>query len=129
MTALAWTPELVAEFEPSAARNPYGPLESAREILAGSFCFQIEHGAQRALIAMRPVPIDGGSMRAEVAGMVSTGPIFHAPVMDRAAVLIAHQLDADVISVSTQVPALARACQRHGWLTTGAILTKWVKGH
>ena len=129
MTARDWSPELVEAFAPSAARNPWGALESAREILAGSFIFEIEHGEQHALMAVRPVPIDGGSMRAEITGLVSHGPRFHAAVMDRAAVLIAHQMGADILGLSTQVPALARACQRHGWLTSGAILTKWVKGH
>lgn len=129
MTALNWTPELIEAFGPSVARNPWGALETPREVLCGSFCFQVEHGAQRALMAVRPVGMDDGTARAEVVGLVSTGPLFHAKVMDRAAVLIAHQLGADVLGMSTQVPALARACQRHGWQTTGAILTKWVRSH
>lgn len=129
MTALQWSPELVERFAPSAARNPWGALESPREILAGSFIFEIEHGQQHALMAVRPVPIDDGSMRAEISGLVSTGPIFHAAVLDRAALLIAHQLGADVLGMSTQVPKLAKACMRHGWQTTGAILTKWVRSH
>lgn len=129
MTALSWSPELVERFAPSAARNPWGPLESAREILQGSFIFEIEHGRQHALMAVRPVPIDDGSMRAEISGFVSSGPLFHAAVMDRAAVLIGHQLGADILGLSTQVPALARACQRHGWQTTGAIFTKWIGRH
>lgn len=129
MTALNWTPELIEAFAPSAARNPWGALESSREIVSGSYLFQIEHGQQRALMAVRPVEMDAGGLRAEIAGFVSSGPLFHAKAMDRAALLIAHQLGADVMGLSTQVPALARACQRNGWITTGAILTKWVKGH
>jgi len=129
IAALPWSPELVERFAPSAARNPWGALESPREILQGSFIFEIEHGQQRALMAVRPVPIDDGSMRAEISGFVSSGPLFHAAVMDRAAVLIAHQMGADIMGLSTQVPALARACQRNGWMTTGAILTKWVRSH
>ncbi len=129
IAALAWSPELVERFAPSAARNPWGALESPREILQGSYIFEIEHGQQRALMAVRPVHIDDGSMRAEIAGFVSTGPLFHAAVMDRAAVLIAHQLGADVLGLSTQLPTMVKACQRQGWTTTGAILTKWVKVH
>lgn len=129
MTALNWTPELIEAFAPSAARNPWGALETPREIVSGSYCIQIEHGQQRALMAVRPVGMDDGSVRAEIAGLVSTGPLFHAKVIDRAAVLIAHQLGADVLGMSTQVPALARACQRNGWMTTGAILTKWIRSH
>lgn len=129
MTALNWTPELIERFEPSAARNPWGVLESAREIVSGSYCVQIDHGEQQALMAMRQTTMDDGASRVEIAGFVSVGPFFHAAVMDRAAVLVAHQLGADVLGLSTQVPALARACQRHGWQTTGAILTKWIRSH
>lgn len=129
IAARNWSPELVEQFAPSAARNPWGALETPREILAGSFIFEIEHGQQRALMAVRPVPIDAGGMRAEISGFVSSGPLFHAAAIDRAAVLIAHQLGADVLGLSTQVPALARACQRQGWMTTGAILTKWIRSH
>ncbi len=128
MTALNWTPELVKAFAPSAARNPWGALESPAEILSGSFLFEVLQGQQRALMAVRRVEMDAGGVRAEIAGFVSSGPLFHAKAMDAAAVLIAHQLGADVLGLSTQVPRLALACQRQGWQTTGAILTKWM-GH
>lgn len=128
MTARNWTPELVDQFAPAAARNPWGPLEHPGEILDGSFLFELEHGSQRALMAVRANQL-GLGVRAEVVGFVSAGPLFHCEAMDRAAVLIAHQLGADVLAMCTQVPALARACNRHGWATTGAILTKWVGVH
>ena len=123
VTALNWTPELVEAFAPAAARNPWGALERPGEILGGSFCFEIVHGKQRALMAVRGDQLEYG-VRAEIVGMVSTGPLFHFEPLDRAAMMIAHQLGADVLAMSTQVPKLARGCQRVGWTTTGAILTK-----
>lgn len=128
MTARNWTPELIEQFAPAAARNPWGALEHPSEILNGSFLFEIEHGAQRALMAVRREHLSLG-VRAEVVAMVSSGPLFHCQVMDRAAVLIAHQLGADVLGMSTQVPTLAKACMRQGWIPSGAILTKWVGVH
>lgn len=129
VAALSWSPELVEAFAPSAARNPFGPLESPREILSGSYIFEVECGQQRALMAVRPIPIDAGGVRAEITGLVSSGPLFHAAAMDRAAVLIAHQLDADILTMTTQLPRLVRACNRHGWTTTGAVVSKWLKPH
>lgn len=127
VTALHWSPELVEAFAPAAARNPWGALERPGEILNGSICFEVIHGRQRALMAVRPQPA-GDGLRAEIVGMVSTGPLFHFEPMDKAALMIAHQLGADVLAMSTQVPKLARGCHRVGWTTTGAILTKWL-GH
>lgn len=123
MTQLNWTPELLDAFAPSAERNPWGALESPAEALHGSLCFEVRQGQQRALMAIRPQLVSGGT-RAEVTGLVSVSPLFHAAALDRAAVLIAHQLGADVLAFSTMVPKLAKAFQREGWLTTGAILTK-----
>lgn len=128
MTQRNWTAELVDQFAPSAARNPWGPLEHPGAILLGSMLFEIEQGEQRALMAVRRDVLDLG-VRAEVVGLVSSGPLFHCAAMDRAAVMIASSLGADVLAMSTQVPALAKACGRHGWSTTGAILTKWVGVH
>lgn len=126
--ALNWSAELIEEFAPAAARNPWGALERPAEILSGSFCFELTVGGQRALMAVRPYEA-GDGRRAEITGLVSSGPLFHFKALDRAAVLIAHQLDADVLAMSTQVPNLVRGCNRVGWQTSGAILTKWLKAH
>lgn len=128
ITALTWSPELIEQFAPAAERNPWGALERPGEILSGSFCFEIVAGRQRALMAVRPYAA-GDGMRAEITGLVSSGPLFHFQALDRAAVLIAHQLDADVLAMSTQVPNLVRGCNRVGWVTSGAILTKWMGKH
>lgn len=129
VTALNWTPDLLDRFQPIAARNPWGALESVGEQLHGSFVFEVEQGAQCALMAVRPVQCVHG-LRAEVVGLVSEAPFFRFDAIDRAAVLVASQLGADVLGMSTQLPRLAKGAQRVGWITTGAILTKALKaGH
>lgn len=126
VTAIQWTPEHVEAFNVAAARNPWGALESPAEILAGCFLFEVQHGQQHALMAIRRQELSGG-VRAEVAALASSGPFFHWKALDAATMMAAQQLGADVLGMSTQVPALARGCQRVGWVTTGAILTKWLK--
>lgn len=123
LTPLDWTPELVAAFVPAVERNPWLPLESAYEALHGSLCYEVRHGQQRALMAVRVQHLSGGT-RAEVTGLVSDGPLFHVQALDRAAVMVADQLGAHVLGMSTMVPALARVAQRQGWVASGAILTK-----
>lgn len=123
VTALDWTPDRLERFEAACARNPWGALESPGEALDGSFLFEVRAGGQLALMAVRPQVCALG-VRAEVTGLVSDGPWFNARAMDRAAMMVAHQLGADMLGMSTQLPALVRACQRQGWVTTGAIMTK-----
>lgn len=123
VTALNWTPELVARFEASNANNPWGVLEVPGEVLHGSFLFNVEHGAQRALMAVRPQVCTHGT-RAEITGLVSEGPLFHAKAIDTAALMVAHQVNANVLAMCTRLPALVRAAERVGWVATGTIVTK-----
>lgn len=126
VTVLQWTPDLVDRFQPIAARNPWGALESAGEQLHGSYVFEVEQGAQCALMAVRPVQCVHG-LRAELVGLVSDAPLFRFEAIDRAAVLVARQLGADVLAFSTQLPRLVKGAQRVGWITSGAIVTKSLK--
>lgn len=126
VTPIQWTPDHVEAFGPVALRNPWGALEQPGEIMHGCYLFDVQHGRQHALMAVRRQEVSGG-VRAEITGLVSAAPFFHCEALDAAAMMAAHQLGADVLGMSTQVPALARACHRHGWATTGAILTKWMR--
>lgn len=123
VTARQWAPELIERFQPAAARNPWGALESPGEALHGSYLFEVEHRGGVALMAVRPGAYTHG-VRAEITGLVSQAQRFDAAMFDRAALMVAHQLGASVLGMSTQLPALVRACERQGWRTTGAIVTK-----
>lgn len=123
LTCRQWTPEDIEAFGPAVAANPYGPLESAAEVLRGSYLFEFDHRAQRALLAVRPVPLSGG-LRLDVVGMHGEGQRFQAAPLDGALCALARQHGAAALSMTTMHAGLAAACRRHGWQQTGVVMTK-----
>ena len=123
LNAIAWNAEAFAAFAASVAANPYGPLESAQEVLQGAYLFEFEHRAQPLLLAVRPVPLSGG-LRLDVVGMHGQGQRFQAAALDGYLCALARQHGAAALSMSTQHAGLVAAAKRHGWQQTGVVMTK-----
>jgi hypothetical protein len=71
MNPLPWTLELLDDFAPSVAANPWG-FGTVREVLTGCEAWAYEQDGQRALLAVRPVTREAGT-RLDVIALVSTG--------------------------------------------------------
>lgn len=110
-------------FGPSVAANPYGPLESAAEVLGGSYLFSFEHRMQRALLAVRAVQLSGG-LRLDVVGMHGEGQRFQAAALDGGLEALARRNGAAALSMTTMHEGLAAAARRQGWMQTGVVMTK-----
>lgn len=126
LTPLQWTPEHVEAFTASVAANPYGPLESAGEVLHGAYLFEFSHRAQRALLAVRPVALSGG-MRLDVVGLHGEGQRFQAAAIDGAVEALGRARGAAALSMTTMHAGLAAAAKRQGWQQTGVVMTKILK--
>lgn len=113
-------------FGTSVAANPYGPLESAAEVLGGAYLFAFEHRSQRALLAVRPVHLSGG-LRLDVVGMHGEGQRFQAAALDGGLEALARRNGAAALSMTTMHEGLAAAARRQGWVQTGVVMTKILK--
>lgn len=117
-----WDGDLVAEFAPSVAANPWG-FGRANEVLNGAEAFEYRHAGQRALIAVRPVRrLDG--TRLDVVGLVSTGDRLQAFAFDAAMHQIAQQCQAQALAMTTQRAHVANVARRTGWQQTGVLMIK-----
>jgi len=123
LTPVGWTEDAVEAFGPSVAANPYGPLESAAEVLGGSYLFSFEHRMQRALLAVRAVQLSGG-LRLDVVGMHGEGQRFQAAALDEGLEALARRNGAAALSMTTMHTGLAAAARRQGWMQTGVVMTK-----
>lgn len=119
----AWTAEHVHALQPSVDASPWGPLESAGDVLGGSFLFEFEQGGAHALLAVRPVRLALGT-RLDVVGLVSQGDRMQSGALDAALCDIAGRLGAAQVAMCTGKEHVARQCARHGWMQTGVVMTK-----
>ena len=117
-----WSPELVAEFAPSVAANPWGFGEPL-EVLQGCHAFEYQSNGQRALIAVRPVARQAGT-RLDVVGLVSTGNRLNALEFDAALMGIAAQFSAAQLAMTTLRPHIANQAKRSGWIQSGVLMIK-----
>lgn len=122
VTNLDWDAALLAQFLPSVEANPWG-WGTPYEVLSGSIAYAIERGAQRAIIAVRPIERQQG-LRLDITGMVSTGQRLCAPDVGRALDQIGAQFGARAIAMATLRPHLARAALRIGFVQAGVLMTR-----
>lgn len=126
VSPLAWTPERVAAFQPSVDASPWGPLATPPEVMQGAYLWDYQRGAEHALLAVRPLARQCGT-RLDIVGIVSDGDGALSPAaLDAAVMDIARRHGAQLLSMSTQRPALVAACARRGWVITGAVMLKTV---
>jgi hypothetical protein len=117
-----WDLDLVAEFAPSVAANPWG-FGRAEEVLNGAQAFEYKNAGQRALIAVRPVHRMDGT-RLDVVGLVSTGDRLQAFAFDAAMHQIASECQAQALAMTTQRAHIASVARRTGWQQTGVLMIK-----
>lgn len=118
-----WTAAHVHALQPSVDASPWGPLESAGDVLGGSYLFEFEQGGSRGLLAVRPVSLALG-LRLDVVGLVSQGDRVRSGDLDAALCSIAGRLGAAQVAMCTKHEHVARQCARHGWVQTGVVMTK-----
>ena len=122
VTALNWTPQLIADFQPSIEANPWRH-GSAMDVLQGAMAFEVCQDESRALVAVRPVKNSAG-VRLDVMALVSTGDRLDGLAFDAAVTNIAHNLGAKQLAMATIHPHVANACRRAGWIPTGQLMIK-----
>ncbi len=122
VTALDWTPDLIADFQPSIEANPWRH-GSAFDVLQGARAFEVCQDESRALVAVRTVKNSAGT-RLDVMALVSTGDRLDAVAFDAAVTHIAHTLGAKQLAMATIHPHIAKACARAGWIPTGQLMIK-----
>lgn len=123
-----WTEEAIAALVPDAGINPWGPLGSPRDVLAGAYLFGLDDGPRQVLVAVRPRMLTGGQ-RLDVVGLASTGERMRTAVIGAAVDALAAKLGADMLALCTARPHLVRACLRDGWEATGTVMTKKLRVH
>lgn len=123
-----WDDQAIAAFHPVVDTNPWGPLECAGELLGGSYLFEYSAAGQRALVAARPVALSGGT-RVEIVAMRSLGDRLHAKPFCAALVGMGHQLEGNVLAMSSAVPHVLTTLSRNGWTTTGALMIQPIGSH
>lgn len=126
IVGLPWSGEAIEALLPSVAASPW-PLEGPGDVLTGAHLFDFTQGASHALLAVRPVRLDGG-MRLDVVGLVSDGERLRGAAIEAAAVRIARALDCQALAMCTQRAHVVRACARAGWEITGMVMAKRI-GH
>lgn len=122
MNPLAWTENLIQEFAPSVAANPWG-FGTEMEVLKGCEAWEYHHAGQRALLAVRPVTRSAGT-RLDVIALVSTGDRLDGATFDNAVTQLGHQYRARQLAMSTLRPHVAAVCRRTGWEETGILMIK-----
>lgn len=118
-----WTADHVAALLPSVDASPWGPLESAGDVLGGSYLFDFTQAGAHALLAVRPVRLALGT-RLDVVGLVSLGDRMQSGALDAALCDIAGRLGAAQVAMCTKHQHVAQQCARHGWMQTGVVMTK-----
>lgn len=118
----AWCADMLDAFAPSLDANPWG-WGTAAEVLGGAFAFEVDGGACRALVAVRPVVRSAGT-RLDVVGVVSIGERLRAADFDAAMLDIARRFDARALAMATLRPHIAHAAARVGWRPAGVLMVK-----
>ena len=122
MKPQAWSLDLIDEFAPSVAANPWG-FGTPLEVLKGCEAWAYEQDGQRALLAVRPVTREAGT-RLDVIALVSTGNRLDGAAFDAAVTQLGHQYQAKQLAMSTLRPHVAAVCHRTGWTDTGILMIK-----
>ena len=120
---LEWDLQRVRAMVPSVDASPWGPLESAGDVLAGSFLYEFGQGGARALVAVRPVSLAHGR-RLDVVGLVSLGDRMRSGELSAAVCEIGRGFGAVQVAMCTKHEHVARQCARHGWEQTGVVMTR-----
>lgn len=123
-----WDEDAVRAFYPVVETNPWGPLENAGELLAGSYLAEYRDGTRRCLVAARPVELSGG-VRVEIVGIRSLGDRLPSDLIADEVVKLAHALGGNMVAMSSRVPHILSTLHRHGWATTGALMVKTMDSH
>lgn len=119
----AWDAETITALQASVDANPWGPFESVRDVFMGSHLFTYSRERERALLAVRPVPLAHGT-RLDVVGLVSLADRLNAAAVVGSLEYLARELGAQQLAMCTQRAHLVKSCTRLGWSVTGQVLTK-----
>jgi len=107
------------------AVNPYGALEDAHELTSGCDWFAYRSNGQAALVALHFGKKTHG-MRCNVNAVQTLNP--HQPLQfAQIMTAIEHHAKtagADILTLSTQHPAIAKSAHRWGGQITGVVLSK-----
>lgn len=129
MRSLAWDPERVQAFAPVAGLDPFGPVLTPAELLAGSYLYRYEHRQQAALVALTREVFAGG-IRVHIAGLLTETPgALQARTLYHDIEATARNLGADVLTLCTPHKAIIAGAPRWGAQVSGAILSKFLKVH
>lgn len=122
MKPVEWTREAFEAFRPSVAASPWG-LEGLADVLTGAFLYQFEAGSRSALVAARPVYVEGGT-RLDLVGLVSIGDRLRIEEFGPEFEQIARAHGANEVAMCTKWPHVVRSCRRGGWAVTGTVMSK-----
>lgn len=127
LNPLAWTADAIETFDAVCSVNPYGPLQNAAELVAGCYLFEYRHGKQAALVALQRDAFSHG-VRVHVQALATVNkdhPIQTRQIM-AAIEGAAFNLGADVLTMATQHPAIAKGAPRWGGHIAGAVIAKYL---
>jgi hypothetical protein len=123
VTPVAWDEDRIRDLLPSVDANPWGPLESARDVFYGGHLYEYTRAAERALMVVRPVQLAHGT-RLDVIGLASLADRLNSAAVVASLESLAHQHGAQQLAMCTQRQHLVKSCTRLGWQVTGQVLTK-----
>lgn len=126
VTPRRWDADVLNALRALVPVSSYGGIANVAEMMQGAHLYDFTHGNCHALLAVRPVRFAGGS-RLDVVGLLSDGDRLQAAQLDGALRSIALELDTSLLVMTTQIPHVAKQCQRMGWTITGAVLTSPVQ--
>lgn len=110
--------------------NPYGCLENPFELVTGAHLFEYSHHGQAALVALSLHQFAGGN-RVHVNALQTINPqkTIQMRQLMQAIEKTAFAMGADVLTLSTQHPAIASGAGRWGARISGAIVSKILGAH
>jgi hypothetical protein len=124
VTQIAWDDQAQHLMQASADASPWALVESFADNLGRAHLWQIDAGAQRALVALRGLDLAGGRLL-EVAGLRSIGAARITPAIATVIEDLARDVyGADLLTMCTRHPHLVRGCERAGWTNVAAIVNK-----
>lgn len=122
--------ENIAVFGPVCEFNPYGVLENPFELVNGAYLFEYSHHGQAAMVALSLHRFSGGN-RVHVNALQTINPQKHIQMRQlmQAIEQTAFAMGADVLTLSTQHPAIAAGASRWGARISGAVVSKTLGAH
>lgn len=123
VTPRPWDDQALQLLAPSLDGSQFSLVSTIEEQLHGSQLWEFDFGNALALVALTPVQFARGRT-VEVAGLRSLGERLQ-PHQVRALDAVARDAyGADLLSMATRHPHLARTCERAGWCRVAPILVK-----